>query len=47
MHSPENEEGMEEHGFEEGSPEHIDHLKKQIEEHKAHIAHLSKPKSFY
>ena len=31
----------------EGSPEHIEHLKKQLEDHKKEIASLRAPKSFY
>jgi hypothetical protein len=34
-------------GIEEGSPEHIQHLKKQLEDHKKEIASLRSPKSFY
>lgn len=31
----------------EGSPEHVAQLKAQLEDAKAHIAHLQKPKAFY
>lgn len=36
-----------EHEPKEGSPEHIAKLKAELENAKAHIAHLQKPKSFY
>jgi hypothetical protein len=45
--SPETDEEAPEHEMKEGSPEHIAHLKKQLEDHKAEIAHLRAPKSFY
>ncbi len=47
MHSPDNEDGMKEQEFAEGSPEHIAQLKKQLEDHKAEIASLRAPKSHY
>ena len=40
-------ESPEEEKHEEGSPEHLAALKKELEDAKAHIAHLQKPKSFY